>query len=112
MDLKQCDIPCIFDLFYYLWLPKLIFHTERGAEVHTNNSLICATYAKLAAHALGLGASMIGIIPAAINKVEQVREIYGIPKENEAVMSVIIGYPRFRYKRTIKRRNYKIHWVK
>jgi nitroreductase/NAD-dependent dihydropyrimidine dehydrogenase PreA subunit len=90
----------------------LIFHAEKGAEEHTNNSLIYATYSILAAHALGLGATMIGIVPAAINKVREVREIFEIPKENEAVMSVIIGYPKYKYKRTIKRRNHKIDWVR
>ncbi|MCD6113549.1 MAG: nitroreductase family protein, partial [Bacteroidales bacterium] len=35
----------------------LIFHAEKGAEEHTNNSLIYATYSILAAHALGLGAT-------------------------------------------------------
>jgi len=90
----------------------LIFHAEKGAEEHTNNSLIYATYSILAAHALGLGASMIGIVPPAINKVKEVREIFQIPDENEAIISVIIGYPKFKYKRTIKRDIQKINWIK
>lgn len=44
----------------------LIFHAENGAEEHTNSSLIYATYSILAAHAIVLGATMIGIVPAAI----------------------------------------------
>lgn len=89
----------------------LIFHAEKGAEEHTNNSLIYATYSILAAHALGLGATMIGIVPAAINKVKEIREIFQIPKENEAIISVIIGYPKYKYKRTIKRSVQKINWI-
>ena len=89
----------------------LIFHAEKGAEEHTNNSLIYATYSILAAHALGLGATMIGIVPAAINKVKEVRETFQIPEENEAIISVIIGYPKYKYKRTIKRNIQKINWI-
>ena len=89
----------------------LIFHAEKGAEEHTNNSLIYATYSILAAHALGLGASMIGIVPAAINKVKEIREIFQIPEENEAIISVIIGYPKYKYKRSIKRSIQKINWI-
>lgn len=89
----------------------LIFYAEKGAEEHTNNSLIYVTYTILAAHALGLGATMIGIVPAAINKVSVVREIFEIPKENEAVMSVIIGYPKYKYKRAINRRKHKVDWI-
>ncbi len=57
------------------------------------------------------GASMVGIVPAAINKVKEVREIFEIPKEHEAVISVILGYPKYRFKRTIKRNVQAIHWV-
>jgi hypothetical protein len=66
----------------------------------------------LAAHSLGLGATMIEIIPAAINKVKEVRNIFQIPEENEAVMSVIIGYPKYKYKRAVKRAMHDTDWVK
>ncbi len=89
----------------------IIFHAEKGAEEHTNNSLIYATYSILAAHAIGLGATMIGIVPAAINKVSEVREHFKIPKGNEAIMSIIIGYPKYKYKRTIQRKKQKIEWI-
>ncbi|MEN8122607.1 MAG: nitroreductase family protein [Bacteroidota bacterium] len=89
----------------------IIFHANRDAEEHTSNSLIYATYVMLAAHSLGLGATMIGIVPPAINKVKEVRDIFQIPAENEAIMSVIIGYPKYKYKRTIKRTKLKIEWV-
>ncbi len=74
--------------------------------------MIYATYSILTAHSLGLGATMIGIIPAAINKVSEVKEIFKIPERNEAVMSVIIGYPKYKYKRTIKRKNKNVEWIK
>ncbi len=89
----------------------LIFHAEKGAEEHTNNSLIYATYSILTAHALGLGATIIGIVPAAINKVKEIREVFQIPEENEAIISVIIGYPKYKYKRSIKRSIQKINWI-
>ena len=66
----------------------------------------------LAAHSLGLGATMIEIIPAAINRVKEIRNIFQIPEENEAVMSVIIGYPKYKYKRAVKRAMQQINWIK
>lgn len=89
----------------------LVLHADKGAEEHTNNSLIYATYIMLAAHSLGLGATMVGIVPAAINKVSEVRDIFDIPEEHEAVISVIIGYPKHKYKRAIRRKVQAIHWV-
>lgn len=90
----------------------IIFHADKAAEEHSNNALIYATYAILTAHSLGLGATMVGLVPAAVNKVGKVREIFQIPKENEAVISVIIGYPKYKYKRSIVRRNENIHWIR
>lgn len=90
----------------------ILFHAEKGAEAHTNNSLIYSTYAMLAAHSLGLGATMIEIISAAVNRVKEVRKIFQVPEENEAVMSVIIGYPKYRYKRAIKRAMQETDWIK
>lgn len=86
----------------------IIFHAERGAEAHTHNSLIYCTYVMLAAHAMGMGTCMIGIVPAAINQVKEVREHFRIPVENEAIIALAIGYPKYKYKRSVIR---KIHHV-
>lgn len=89
----------------------IIFHAPKNAASHTENSLIYATYAMLAAHSLGLGATMIGLVPNAINKVKAVRDIYEIPEENEAISSIIVGYPGIKYKRTIKRHEQQVHYI-
>ena len=89
----------------------IIFHANREAEARTTNSMIYASYVMLAAHSLGLGATMIEIVPAALNRVKEVRDIFQIPTENEAIMSVIIGYPKYKYKRAIKRKKQNIKWL-
>ena len=75
----------------------MIFHANKGAEEHTNNALICVTYAMLAAHSFGLGTTIIGLIPPAINKVKELKVLFQIPEENEAVISLILGYPKYKY---------------
>ena len=62
----------------------------------------------LAAHAIGLGATMIECLITPINRTKKLKQIFQIPVENEAVMSVIIGYPKYKYKRTIKRNKHKV----
>lgn len=89
----------------------MIFHANEGAEEHTHNAIICVTYAMLAAHSFGLGTTIIGLIPPAINKVREIKDIFQIPEENEAVMSLILGYPKYKYKRTIKRERRNISWI-
>lgn len=89
----------------------MIFHADKTAEAHTDNSFIYATYAMLAAHSLGLGSCMNGIIPAAINKLPKVKALFGIPIGHEATIALSLGYPKYKYKRTIKRLNHKVHYL-
>jgi NAD-dependent dihydropyrimidine dehydrogenase PreA subunit/nitroreductase len=86
----------------------LIFHAAEEAEAHTHNAMIYATYAMLTAHALGLGASMNGIVAPAINKNKRVREVFDIPASHEAVISLMLGYPRLSYRRTLRRTRHSI----
>jgi len=62
----------------------------------------------LAAHAIGLGATMIECVISPINRSKKLKEIFQIPDNNEAIISVIVGYPKYRYKRTIKRHKHKV----
>jgi hypothetical protein len=89
----------------------IIIHAAKDAEAHTANGLVYATYIMLAAHSHGLGATMVEIVPAAINRIKKLKGIFRIPDENEAIMSVIIGHPSRHYQRTIKRNTHKIHKV-
>lgn len=88
-----------------------IMHADKNAEEHTNNSMIYATYMMLAAHSLGLGATITGIVPPAINKVKELKEIFQIPETDEAIISLIVGYPKIKYKRAIQRKVQRIEWL-
>ncbi len=89
----------------------LIFHAPYNAEEHTVNSVIYCVYSMFAAQALGLGASMNGIVPAAVNKVAAIRKIFHIPDNHEAVIALTLGYPKYKYKKAIKRNYRKINWI-
>jgi len=89
----------------------IIFHAIKGAEAHTSNSLIYATYAMMTAESLGLGTLMNEIVPSAINEVPVVKEIFQIPKDHEAIISLNIGFPKYKYKRGIKRNKHKVNII-
>ena len=89
----------------------IVFHADKGAEEHTNNSLIYATYLIFALHSLGLGGTFNGIIPAAINKDKLIKQMFNIPEQHEAVISIMFGYPKYKYKKTVKRKPKKINWI-
>jgi nitroreductase/NAD-dependent dihydropyrimidine dehydrogenase PreA subunit len=89
----------------------LLFHADHASQNHTEDGHIAATYALLAAHALGLGAVIIGYLPPAINKEAKIRAYFQIPPQNEAVSCVVVGYAKYRYKRAIKRQLRKVSWL-
>jgi nitroreductase len=89
----------------------LIFHANKDAEEHKEDAMIFVTYAALAAEALGLGATIIGLIPPVINKEKKLKKLLNIPDNHEAVSSIIIGYPKYKYLRGIKRELKKINWI-
>ena len=89
----------------------ILFHAPRGSENHTEDSHIAITYGLLAAHALGLGASAIGLIPPAVERNQHLRKLFQIPRGNEVLASMIVGYPKVPFKRGIRRGLPKVTWV-
>jgi nitroreductase/NAD-dependent dihydropyrimidine dehydrogenase PreA subunit len=89
----------------------LVFHADRGAECHKENIFIALTYGLLAAHAMGLGAAAIGLIPPAVERTPELRSMLGIPAENEVMASMIVGHPRVKFRRCIRRGMKNVNWV-
>lgn len=87
-----------------------LFHSEETSESHSEDAMIYATYTILSAHSLGLGATIIGLVPAALNKEPELRKLYKIPENHKTTISVIVGFPKVKYLRTIKRHK-KINWT-
>ncbi|MBI9067499.1 MAG: nitroreductase family protein [Salinivirgaceae bacterium] len=89
----------------------IIFHAHKNSEEHKEDSYILVTYATLAAQALGLGSTIIGLVPAALNKSNELKSMFNIPLDHDVVVSLILGYPKYKYHRGIKRKLKNIHWI-
>jgi nitroreductase/NAD-dependent dihydropyrimidine dehydrogenase PreA subunit len=89
----------------------MIFHAPIDSEEHVEDSYIMATYTTLAAQSMGIGSTIVGLVPAAINKTSALRRMFNIPDNHEAVVSVILGYPQIKYRRGIKRNLKKVNWI-
>ncbi|MHA1767858.1 MAG: nitroreductase family protein [Promethearchaeota archaeon] len=89
----------------------IIFHAKKNSESHTTDIHIAITYGLLAAHSLGLGATMIDLIPPAIERTNELRDIFRIPKDNEVIASMIVGYPKYTFQRGIQRNLANLTWI-
>jgi ferredoxin len=88
----------------------ILFHSDRNKDTD-NDIIIAATYGILTAHSLGLGATIMSIIPPAIDQSSELRELFKIPESNKVISSMIIGHPKYKYQRAVKRNLKNIDWL-
>jgi ferredoxin len=89
----------------------ILFCGDRKGEEIREDAFVAATYGMLAAHALGLGGSIMSIIPPAIERSAELRKLFRVPDGSEILTSLILGYPKYKYARGIKRRVKSVQWI-
>ena len=50
-----------------------------------------------------LGTTIIGLIPPVVDRSKLLRERYNISKDNEVLTSLVLGYPKYRDRQSIRR---------
>ena len=91
------------DQYMYHAPALMVFHGSRWALSHDENAHLVCHHAMLAALSMGLGTTIIGMIPPILDRSKALRKRYGIPRENRVLTSLILGYPKYRYKKSIRR---------
>jgi len=81
----------------------LLFHAPPASEEHPTDAIIYLVYAFLAVHSLGMGATVIGLVPPIVNRNKALKHMYGIPQDNRVIATMIFGYPKLHFKRGIRR---------
>jgi ferredoxin len=81
----------------------MLFHGSRWAMSCEENAHLICHHSMLAALSLGLGSTIIGLIPPIVDRSRLLRERYGIPKNNRVCTSLVLGYPKYKYHRGIRR---------
>jgi hypothetical protein len=81
----------------------MMFHGNRWTMSYEENAHLICNYAMLAALSLGLGSTIIGLIPPVVDRSELLRQRYGIPKDNKVCTSLVLGYPKYKYRQGIRR---------
>jgi ferredoxin len=89
----------------------ILFIADRNGEDIKEDIFIAATFGMLAVHALGLGGSIMDIIPPAIEKKKELRKMFNVSDNQEVVASMILGYPKYKYQRGIKREIKNVKWL-
>lgn len=86
----------------------LMFYSKQMAD--PADPVIACTYAMLAAESLGLGTCMIGTIGPFLKRMgKPFKEKYGLPDKMKESIVLIIGYPKYKFRKTVKRTFAEVH---
>ncbi|MCJ2165689.1 MULTISPECIES: nitroreductase family protein [unclassified Pseudodesulfovibrio] len=72
---------------------------------------LAAAYLELAAHAHGIGACWAGFLMEVAEGCCAIRETLGIPEGHGVYAALMLGYPKYRYKRIPARKDVEIAWL-
>ena len=81
----------------------MLFHGNRWTMSYEQNAHLVCHHSMLAALSLGLGSTIIGLIPPVVDRSKVLRKRYGIPKDNKVCTSLVLGYPKYKYRQGIRR---------
>jgi ferredoxin len=87
----------------------ILFHICPVAD--PADTLVSATYAMLAAESMGIGGCMIGSVgPYLRHGGRKIKRKYGIAPANRVGITMVLGYPKVRFVRAIRRHFSRVHF--
>jgi len=88
----------------------IIAHAPEGDRMAEASCRIALTHAELAAPAFGLGACWAGFFDLALKSWEPLKKAIELPEGHVPHCSIMLGYPKFRYKRIPLRKEPDVTW--
>lgn len=91
--------------------PQLIIaHAPEKSHLSLTDCTIALTYLELAIHSMGLGACWAGFLNAAAMHYPPLAEALKLPKGHKCYGAMMIGYPKYRYRRIPLRKKPAVTW--
>jgi nitroreductase/NAD-dependent dihydropyrimidine dehydrogenase PreA subunit len=97
---------------YWCWDGQLIFiHGDSTIGGIPSNSALAAAHIMLAAETLGLGTCSLGYLTYYTNQSDTIKKWIELPENHEVGYSLVIGYPKIKYKRIPSRKLIRVQWL-
>jgi len=90
----------------------LVAHVPKSDRFGRDDAAYAAYNVMLAAQRLGLGTCQIGFLQAALGLSRRLRRSLGLPKGRRAEIELILGVPKYPFRRVVSRRETKTTWNK
>lgn len=88
----------------------IVAHAHKENRVAPAACTIALTYLELASTTMGMGACWAGYFNAAASMFSPMQEALGLPNDHQAFGSMMVGYPKYRYRRMPSRTEPNITW--
>ena len=89
----------------------MLFHSPINEPMGEENCVVATTYADFMAQVLGVGACRNDLIPPVCNRSHQIRELIGLPNDREVYSGLILGYSKYKYKRSVPRQVAEVRYL-
>lgn len=96
----------IGDHFFFFQAPAVIVITAKSGI----DGALAAQNMEFAAEANGLGVLFSGYFTAAVNHSRKLKKALGIPKGKKAVTTLVLGYPKVKYLRSVPRNKVSVQY--
>jgi nitroreductase/NAD-dependent dihydropyrimidine dehydrogenase PreA subunit len=88
----------------------LVAHVPADDYFGRDNAVYAAYNLMLAAQRQGLGTCQIGYFAAALDRSRALRDRLGLPQARKPEVTLVLGYPRYRFRRAPSRRQPQLLW--
>ena len=99
-----------YDPIFYNAPAIVVFHSAAGGPSPKDDCLIASTIMGLTARTMGLETTYIGFLETSSKTSEPVIKELDLPQGHEVFSVLIMGYPKFKYVRTVDRRQIATMW--
>lgn len=88
----------------------MLFHSQRQPSTPKDDCVIAAQTVVLAAMTMGLETCYIGLFEKAVPAYAPLRQELNLPRGNWLYSVLILGYPKFKFLRTVDRKPINVRW--
>ncbi|MEW6187637.1 MAG: nitroreductase family protein [Thermodesulfobacteriota bacterium] len=88
----------------------MVFHSISPTSAPKDNAVLAAQTMALTARTLGLESCYIGIFEVAAEYYPPLRDLLALPAQHKVFDTMIMGYPKFKFLKTVSRNSLKVRW--
>ena len=88
----------------------ILLHAHKNDTLAHADAIYCSSNIMLAAETLGLGTCLIGFVTDPSKRDPEIKRIAHIPPDHDIHSTIVVGYPKFKYLRSVAKLEPKVEY--